>query len=36
MARTPNPTAMPVDITLNAADLQQDVRAANELSALVL
>lgn len=36
MARTPNPTAMPVDITLNADDLQQDVHAANELAALVL
>lgn len=36
MARTPNPTAEAVDITLNADDLQQDVRAANELSALVL
>lgn len=36
MARTPNPTALPVDITLNADDLQQDVHAANELAALVL
>lgn len=36
MARTPNPTALPVDITLNADDLQQDVRAANELASLVL
>lgn len=36
MARTPNPTALPVDITVNADDLQQDVRAANELAALVL
>lgn len=36
MARTPNPTAMPVDIDVNTDDLQQDVRAANELAALVL
>lgn len=36
MARTPNPTALPVDITVNADDLQQDVRAANELASMVL
>ena len=36
MARTPNPTALPVDIDVNADDLQQDMRAANELASLVL
>jgi hypothetical protein len=36
MARHPNPTAEAVDIEINATDLQQDVRAANELASLVL